>query len=220
MTVARRQVPVRLWALAALILVTLALCAVALLKGWIRPQTLQQVVADSGALGMVTYVVGIVVLELLWMPRMWGLLAGGVLFGPLLGGALSIGGDLAGAALCFFLARGAGQQWVASVLQRHDRARRVVDLLARRRGLGTVAVLRVCPVAHYTLVSYAAGLTGVPPSAFLVGTGIGILPGAVVYPLAGSAALRPTSPLFIGSVAVMVVFLVVTVLAARRVLKD
>jgi len=214
-----RGVPPRMWALAGLIAATGALCLVAVLRGWISPRTLQELVAGSGGAAMATYVVGIVVLELLWMPRMWGLLAGGVLFGPLLGGALSVAGDLLGAALCYFLARGAGQAWIAGMLERHERTRRVVELFARRRGLGTVAVLRVCPVAHYTLVSYAAGLTGVRPLAFLVGTAIGILPGAAVYPVAGSAALQPTSPLFLGSVAVMVAFLVVTLVAARRVMK-
>jgi uncharacterized membrane protein YdjX (TVP38/TMEM64 family) len=214
-----RAVPARVWALAALLAVTLAACALALLKGWVRPDTLQQLVARAGALGMASYVAGIVVMELLWIPRMWGLLGGGILFGPVLGGALSIVGDLTGAALCYFIARGAGQAWVKGLLERAPRARRVVDLLAARRGLSTVAVLRVCPAAHYTLVSYSAGLTGVRPLPFLAGTAIGILPGAVVYPIAGNAALRPTSPMFLGSVAVMVVFLVVTLIAARRVLK-
>jgi len=197
-------------------LLTVSFCAVALVRGWVRPGTLQQVVARSGALALASYIVGVVVLELLWMPRMWGLLAGGLLFGPVLGGALSIASDLVGAALCYFLARGAGHQWVSQLLEPRPRARRIVELLARRRGLGTVAVLRICPVAHYTLVSYAAGLTGVRPVPFLLGTALGILPGAVVYPLAGDAVLRPASPMFIGSVAVMVVFLVLTLIAARR----
>lgn len=214
-----RGVPPRMWALAGLVAATGALCLVAVLRGWVSPRTLQELVARSGGAAMAAYVAGIVVMELLWMPRMWGLLAGGVLFGPLLGGALSIAGDLSGAALCYFLARGAGQAWVAGALERHERARRVVELLARRRGLGTVAVLRVCPAAHYTLVSYAAGLMGVRPLAFLVGTAVGILPGAVVYPVAGAAALKPTSPMFLGAVAVMVAFLVVTLVAARRVMR-
>ena len=213
-------VPGRVLALGALMVVTLALCAAALLGGWIRPGTLQETVADSGVMGMATYMGGVVLMELLWMPRMWGLIAGGILFGPVLGGALSIFADLASAALCYFLARSAGQRWVTRLLERRGRAAQVVALLARRRGVSTVAVLRVCPVAHYTLVSYAAGLTGVRPPAFLLGTGIGILPGAVVYPLAGSAALQPTSPLFLGSVGVMVVFLAVTVVAARRMLRQ
>jgi uncharacterized membrane protein YdjX (TVP38/TMEM64 family) len=216
---AERRVPWRVVALGAVMLATGGVAAAALLCGWIRPDTLQHLVAGSGALGMASYVVGVVVMELFWIPRIWGLLAGGLLFGPLVGGALSLVADLTSAAICFFLARGAGQQWVAAILARYKRAGQVVDLLARRKGLGTMAVLRVCPLAHYTLTSYAAGLCGVRPFAFIAGTALGILPGAVVYPIAGDAVLRPTSPVFIGSIGVMVVFLVVTLLAARRSLR-
>jgi len=217
---AARRIPGRVVLLLVLMVGSLAVCAVAVLEGWVRPQTLQLYVQRAGSLGMLAYVAGIVVLELLWFPRMWGLLAGGLLFGPALGGGLSLIGDLAGAYLCFVLARGAGRQWVQQLVARRRRADQIVQLLARRRGLSTVAMMRICPVFHYTLASYAAGLAGVRPAAFMGGTALGILPGAVLYPLAGDAALRPTSPIFIGSLVVIGVFLVLTVLAARKIFKE
>jgi uncharacterized membrane protein YdjX (TVP38/TMEM64 family) len=82
----------------------------------------------------------------------------------------------------------------------------------------TIALLRVCPIAHYTLVSYAAGLSGVSLRSFLIGSTVGILPGAILYPLVGDAALRPTSPVFVVSTAILVVFLIVTVIAGRKAL--
>lgn len=214
------RVPARVLLLFGLIVVSLAVCAVAVLKGWVRPDTLQDLVARAGALGMVAYVLGIVVMELLWFPRMWGLLAGGILFGPVIGGALSLVGDMIGASLCYMLARSGGKDWVRGMLARHPKTDQVVRLLAERRGLSTVAVMRICPVFHYTLASYASGLTGVEPRAFLLGTALGILPGAVIYPLAGDAALRPTSPVFIGSLGIIVVFVIFSVFAARRVFKS
>jgi uncharacterized membrane protein YdjX (TVP38/TMEM64 family) len=81
-------------------------------------------------------------------------------------------------------------------------------------------MMRICPIFHYTLASYASGLAGVRPAVFVAGTALGILPGAVLYPLAGDAVLRPSSPVFIGSVAIIVVFLIVTLIAARRILKE
>lgn len=217
---AARTVPPRVIALALIVVVSLSVTALALLQGWVRRDTLQELVRGAGGLGMALYVVGIVVIELLWMPRIWGLLAGGVLFGPLLGGALSLVGDMGGAAACYLIARGAGREWVTGLLSSRPRVGRVVELLARRRGGGTVAVLRMAPAAHYTLVSYAAGLTGVSPAAFLLGTAVGILPGAALYPLLGDSMLEPTSPVFLGSIAIMIVFTVVTVAAGRRALRD
>jgi len=85
-----------------------------------------------------------------------------------------------------------------------------------RRGVSTMALARVCPLFHYTLGSYVGGLAGVPPRPYLLGTFLGVVPGAVLYPLAGDAMLEPTSPLFLGSVAVIVLFLVVTLWLGRR----
>jgi uncharacterized membrane protein YdjX (TVP38/TMEM64 family) len=107
---------------------------------------------------------------------------------------------------------------VAGLLARRPRARRVVELLAERRGLWVVAALRVFPLGHYTLVSYAAGLSSVRRGAFLLGTVVGLVPGATIYPIAGDAALRPGSPAFVISVAAVLVVLVVSLVAGRRLL--
>jgi uncharacterized membrane protein YdjX (TVP38/TMEM64 family) len=213
------NVPWRAIVLASILVASAVLCAVSLWRGWLRPDSIHSLVRRSGALGILVYVAGEIALELLWMPRMWGLLAAGILFGPVLGGALSVGADLLGGLLCYLIARSAGRAWLAGVLERKPRARRVVELLAERRGVLTLALLRICPVAHYTLVSYAAGLTGVRPAAFLAGTGVGLIPGAVLYPLLGNALLRPGSPMFLGLLGAVVVILAVTLWASRRLLR-
>jgi len=213
------RLPGRVVGLGLLLLASGIVCVISLWRGWVRPDTLQALVASSGAAGRLVYVGGVVLLELLWMPRLWGLLAGGMLFGPVTGAALSIGGDLAGASICYLLARGAGRDWVLTLLEPRPRSRRVVEIRAERRGLLTLALLRACPIAHFTLVSYAAGLTGVRPAAFLVGTGLGMLPGAVVYPLLGQASLRPGGAFFFGALAAVAVMLGLTLWAGRRLIR-
>ncbi|MCB9557101.1 MAG: TVP38/TMEM64 family protein [Deltaproteobacteria bacterium] len=199
---------------------SLAVAVTAYLKGWIEPTSLRRWVTQAGPLGAIGLVGGVVLFELLWLPRMWGLLAAGVLFGALWGCLLTIVGDLCGAVLCYAIAKGAGHRWVQAALAERRRAARVVELLAHRRGGWLVAVLRVCPIAHYTLVSYAAGMAGVPFWPYFWGTALGILPAAILYPLLGDAALRPTSPLFIFAMALVAAALIVTLLATRRLLRD
>ncbi len=211
--------PTRVIVFSTLMVLTLGVCAVALLSGAITPETIAAAVRRAGSWGMVAYVAAVVVMELVWLPRAWGLLLGGALFGPLLGTGLSIVGDMAGGLLCYALARTTARRWVEQVLRRHPRTERVTRLLAQRRGTSTMAFLRVLPVAHYTLVSYAAGITGVRPGPYTLGTAVGILPASVLYPLLGHSALEPGSPLFFASVGIIALFLVVTFLAARRVLK-
>ena len=213
---ARRRATARVVVLGVFLAVTLTAGLVALACGWIRPEMIQQTVTHAGAWGMVVYVAGVVVLELLWIPRAWGLVAGGVLFGPLTGCILSFVADMIGATLCYLIARGSGREWAVRAIEKHERAARIVDMLVRRRGGVTIGVLRVMPVAHYTLVSYAAGLSGVRMVPFLVGNAVGLVPGAVLYPLVGDAALTPTSPVFIVSVAVLVAAFLASAWWARR----
>ena len=214
-----RRPPWSVVALGAILVASGSLCLIALLEGWVTPGTIRELVARAGSTGSLAYIVAVVLMELFWLPRMWGLIAGGLLFGPLWGGLLSLVADLLGGAACYLLARGTGRDWVSGLLARQPRAARVVELLAEKRGAVTVMVLRMCPVAHYTLVSYAAGLSGVRPASFLLGTSIGLLPGAIVYPVMGDAALRPGSPTFIISLGIVVAALVVTFFVARRMLR-
>ena len=88
---------------------SLGVCAVAVVSGEVSPESIGAMVKQAGSLGMIAYVVGVVLMELVWLPRAWGLLVGGALFGPWFGTGLSIVGDLAGGVLCYALARGAAK---------------------------------------------------------------------------------------------------------------
>jgi uncharacterized membrane protein YdjX (TVP38/TMEM64 family) len=169
---------------------------------------------------MAAYVVAVVVLEILWMPRIWGLVAAGLLFGPLPGAVLSLVADMAGAVLCYAIARGGGREWVLAKMRRNPRAARVVDLLGRRRAGVIVALTRVLPIMHYTFTSYVAGVAGVRFAPFAIGTFVGLLPFALLFPLVGSAALDPTSPTFVVGLLVVGAVIVVGSLLARRVLRE
>jgi uncharacterized membrane protein YdjX (TVP38/TMEM64 family) len=189
-------------------------------RGWVSPASIQAAARAAGPWAMAVYVPAVVVLELVWMPRMWGLIAGGLLFGPVAGGLLSLGADMASAAVAYALARGAAREFVAARLARRPKAERIVRLLAQRRGGTTIAVLRVCPIAHYTLVSLAAGMGGVPWGAFAAGTAVGIVPGAILYPVLGDAMTHPGGPVFLASAAILVAALAATLVWGRRVLRD
>lgn len=215
-----RRVPIRVVAFAVVLTLAAVAFLVAWAQGWISPAAIQRATRQAGPWALAAFVTAVFVGELLWMPRLWGLVAGGLLFGPLAGALLSLGADLAAAATAYALARTAARDWAARLLRRRPKAERVVQLLAERRGLVIVAVLRMCPIAHYTLVSFAAGLAGVRPLPFLLGTAAGNVPGAILYPLLGDSITRPTSPVFLGGIALVAVALVVTLRAGRRLLQD
>ncbi|MBN1769989.1 MAG: TVP38/TMEM64 family protein [Deltaproteobacteria bacterium] len=214
------RLPPRVVLFAALLAAAAAAFVAAWALGWISPTAIQLAARRAGPWAFAVFVAAVFVGELLWMPRLWGLVAGGLLFGPVAGSLLSLGTDLAAAMTAWALARSAARDWVARLLHRRPKAERIVGLFAERRGTLTLAVLRMCPIAHYTLVSFAAGLGGVRAAPFLLGTAVGNLPGAVLYPLLGDSITRPTSPVFLGGLAVLAVALVVTLHVGRRLLRE
>ena len=90
--------------------------------------------------------------------------ANGLLFGPLLGGLLSIVSATLAAAVCFLLARSFGAPFVSrlvpsTVLQR-------TNTFMTQHGTAAVLIARLLPVMPFDPISYVAGLTQMRLAAF------------------------------------------------------
>lgn len=205
-------------ALLGFIVVSLGFTLYAYSRGWLSRELIEGAVEQAGPWGMVAFVAAVVLCELLWLPRAWGLIAGGVLFSPWVAIPLCFTADMTAAAICYLLGRGGGRAWAESLLAKRPKSQRVVEILAKQKGVVTLAVLRIVPVAHYTAVSYAAGISGVQFRSYLLGTAIGLLPYAILYPIAGHEAMTPTSPTFLLTVAVVVAAFIASGLLMRKVL--
>lgn len=83
-----------------------------------------------------------------------------------------------------------------------------------------IALLRVCPIAHYTLVNYAAGAAGVSPLAFISGTVLGLIPGAVLYSFVGDSLLKPGSAVFWIMLFVVTIAMGLTYAMAKKMLEQ
>jgi uncharacterized membrane protein YdjX (TVP38/TMEM64 family) len=127
-------------------------------------------------------------------------LAGGFLFGPWLGTGLSVTGATIGATLVFLLAR---RLFGEDALARHGpRAERLAAAL-RRDAVAYMLVLRLAPLFPFFLVNLVPAFVGVPLAVYVATTFVGILPGAMVYTLAGAgigAVLDAGGTLSLGSV--------------------
>lgn len=102
-------------------------------------------------------------------------LPGGVIFGGLLGGTLSLVGNVLAAGLCCLLARSIlGKRWLGGTLE-GSRTSQLQDFILRH-GILSIALLRVNPLTSSDLVSYAAGLTALPIRTVMTGTLVGMAP--------------------------------------------
>ncbi|HAW2881230.1 TPA: TVP38/TMEM64 family protein [Escherichia coli] len=106
------------------------------------------------------------------------------LFGAFWGGLLSWTSAMAGAALCFFIARVLGREVVEKLTGKT--VLNSMDGFFTRYGKHTILVCRLLPFVPFDPVSYAAGLTSIRFRQFIIATGIGQLPATIVYSWAGS----------------------------------
>jgi uncharacterized membrane protein YdjX (TVP38/TMEM64 family) len=137
-------------------------------------EILREYLARWGAFAPVAYLL-LVVVEVLVAPLPGTLLyaPGGALFGGFVGGSLSLAGNVIGAWLACLIAR----FWGEPVRRALDSPRfaAMLNTLADR-ALWLILLLRMNPLTSSDLVSYAAGLVGVPVWKVVVGTLVGMAP--------------------------------------------
>jgi uncharacterized membrane protein YdjX (TVP38/TMEM64 family) len=110
-------------------------------------------------------------------------LAGGILFGGLVGGTAAIVGASAGATIIFLIARTAFGEHIAR------RAGALAARLAaefRADAFNYLLFLRLVPVFPFFLVNLVAALVGVRAGTFVAATAIGIVPGGFAFAFIGA----------------------------------
>jgi uncharacterized membrane protein YdjX (TVP38/TMEM64 family) len=126
----------------------------------------------------VLFVLGYIIATVFGLPGTVFTLAGGAIFGTVLGSLLNWTGATLGALGAYTLARRLGSDAVRNLLGRHASA---LDVLTSRAGFAALLRLRLIPVVPFNALNFAAGLVPAPFRAYALATAIGIIPGTVVY---------------------------------------
>lgn len=137
-------------------------------------------------------------------------LANANLFGWWQGAILSWSSAMAGAAVCFFIARILGRDAAERLTSKAGIAQ--IDIFFEKYGRNTILICRLLPFISFDIVSYAAGLTSMSFGSFFLATGIGQLPATIVYSyvggmLTGGAQLLMTGLLILFALSALVVML-------------
>lgn len=145
---------------------------------------LQSWIDGAGIFGPVLFAAIYAVGTVLFLPGSVLTLAGGALFGPVLGTFLNLTGATVGATLAFFIAR-----YVASDWAERKAGKRLTPLMrgVEAEGWRFVAFVRLVPLFPFNLLNYALGLTRIRPGHYIVTSYICMLPGALAYTYLGHA---------------------------------
>ncbi|MEY7999496.1 TVP38/TMEM64 family protein [Clostridium sp. Mt-5] len=118
------------------------------------------------------------------------------LFGWIKGAILSWSSAMAGAALCFYIARFLGRDIVEKLTSKTSIKK--ADEFFKNYGKYAILIARLLPFISFDIVSYAAGLTSMGFWPFFIATGLGQLPAAIVYSYIGEMLTGTVKTLVIG----------------------
>ena len=176
-----RKMLVRLTVFVALV----AMIAIAsLLRNQINSAALETWVKGAGPAGPQLYVVLYAVATVLFLPGSILTLAGGALFGPVLGTVYSLTGATAGATAAFLIARYLASDWVNR--RASGWIKQVIDGV-EQEGWRFVAFVRLIPLFPFNLLNYVLGLTRISLAQYVVASFVFMFPGALAYTYFGYA---------------------------------
>ncbi len=170
---------------AGLVVVLLAAIALAVFyRGAFDAAALEAWIRHAGPAGPLLFMAIYAVAAVLFLPGSVLTLAGGVLFGPVLGAFYSLTGATAGATLAFLLARYVASGWVE---RRTGGRLKQLKQGVEAEGWRFVAFVRLVPLFPFNLLNYALGLTRIKLSHYAIASYVFMLPGAVAYTYLGYA---------------------------------
>ncbi|UCC55827.1 MAG: VTT domain-containing protein, partial [Gammaproteobacteria bacterium] len=147
----------------------------AALEAWVR---------DAGPVAPLLFMLIYALAAVLFLPGSVITLAGGALFGPVLGTFYNLTGATLGATLAFLIARYLASDWVAE--KTGGRVKQIINGV-EGEGWRFVAFVRLVPLFPFNLLNYALGLTRLRLLHYIIATYIFMLPGAFAYTYLGYA---------------------------------
>jgi uncharacterized membrane protein YdjX (TVP38/TMEM64 family) len=123
---------------------------------------------------------------LLFLPTMMLTLAGGVIFGPVLGTLFNLLGATFGAVCAFCISRYCVSERLAGT-----KNVRIKNLIVgvENQGWQFVALLRLIPIIPFNLVNYGLGVTRIKFSHYVIVTIIFLIPAEIIFTYCGYAGM-------------------------------
>jgi uncharacterized membrane protein YdjX (TVP38/TMEM64 family) len=147
-------------------------------------QALETWIKNAGPLAPLLFMLIYAIAALLLLPGLVLTLAGGALFGPVLGTFYNLTGATLGAVLAFLVSRYLASDWVAR--RAGGRLKQLINGV-EGEGWRFVAFTRLVPLFPFNLLNYALGLTRIRFLHYVSATYVCMLPGAVAYTYLGYA---------------------------------
>ena len=177
-------------------------------------ELLQQWIDGAGWWAPFLFILVYIVATVLFLPGSVLTLAGGAMFGPVIGTFCNITGASIGAGLSFLISRYLASNWVS---KRSGGTLKKLITGVEKEGWRFVAFVRLVPVFPFNILNYALGLTKIRFFEYLIATFVFMLPGAIAYTYVGFAGREALSggDGFINNILIAIALLAVVMFLPR-----
>jgi uncharacterized membrane protein YdjX (TVP38/TMEM64 family) len=143
-----------------------------------------EAVGELGPLAWIAFILLYALATVFFLPGSMLTLAGGSLFGPVLGTFVNLTGATLGATIAFLISRYLASDWVEETSG--GRLKRLKEGV-ESEGWRFVAFVRLVPIFPFNLLNYALGLTRIRLLHYVIASYLCMLPGAIAYTYLGYA---------------------------------
>ena len=167
-----------------LVLLVVGIAVAIVYRGYFDAAALEAWVKEAGSAGPIVFMLIYIIGTVFFLPGSVLTLAGGALFGPVLGTFYNLTAATIGAMISFLAARYLAQDWVE---QKTGGRLKQLKQGVEGEGWKFVAFVRLVPLFPFNLLNYALGLTRIKFSHYSLATYLFMLPGAIAYTYLGYA---------------------------------
>ncbi|EEV8179355.1 TVP38/TMEM64 family protein [Escherichia coli] len=146
---------------------------------------LQTLIRQSGLFGYSLYILLFIIATLFLLPGSILVIAGGIVFGPLLGTLLSLIAATLASSYSFLLARWLGRDLLLKYVG-HSHTFQAIEKGIARNGIDFLILTRLIPLFPYNIQNYAYGLTTIAFWPYTLISALTTLPGIVIYTVMAS----------------------------------
>ncbi len=153
-------------------------------------ELIEQWINQTGWWAPLIFILAYIVATVLFLPGVILTLAGGVIFGPVLGVLYTMAGATVGAVLSFLIARYLASDFVSE--RSGGKLKQLINGV-ETEGWRFVAFVRLVPLFPFNLLNYALGLTRIRFIEYALATLIFMIPGSIAYTYIGHAGREAIS---------------------------
>ncbi|MCN6570591.1 TVP38/TMEM64 family protein [Escherichia coli] len=146
---------------------------------------LQTLIRQSELFGYSLYILLFIIATLFLLPGSILVIAGGIVFGPLLGTLLSLIAATLASSCSFLLARWLGRDLLLKYVG-HSHTFQAIEKGIARNGIDFLILTRLIPLFPYNIQNYAYGLTTIAFWPYTLISALTTLPGIVIYTVMAS----------------------------------